>query len=401
MTQKTKEPNTNIVRQAEKHVTNLFKESLPDDLLYHNLSHTYEVAKIVGELAEESNLNEEDKEVLQLAGWFHDTGYINKYNGHEAESLKYAEEFFEDVDYPKEKRKEVEDLIKSTIKGHNPEGLKEELLHDADMAHIGRKRFFRKGELLRVELENYLNESYSELEWNKKQYQFLINNEFITKAGIEEYGKRRVKNIKKQRKNIVKARKVTTRTKTGKDLGRGIDTLYRANYRNHINLSAIADGKANMMISINTIMISVIVTLSGASLSVSKSYIIENLRFTVPILILLVGALSSVVFAVLSARPKVTSKEEVDLEKVNRNEVSLLYFGNFLGIPKKRFMQYLNDLKSDQERLYDSMSMDLYNLGQVLKEKYRLLTISYNIFMTGLTLTVVAFIFIFVYTNAS
>ncbi|MDX1629635.1 MAG: DUF5706 domain-containing protein, partial [Fulvivirga sp.] len=215
-----------------------------------------------------------------------------------------------------------------------------------------------------------------------------------------EYNKRRVKNIKKQRKHIVKAKKVTTRQKTGKDLGRGIDTLYRANYRNHINLSAIADGKANMMISINTIMISVIVTLSGASLSISKSYIIENLRFTVPIFILLLGSLASVVFAVLSARPKITTKE-IKKEQIKKNKISLLYFGNFLNIPKKQFVSYLNNLKADQERLYDSMSIDLYNLGQVLNEKYRLLTISYNIFMIGLTLTVIAFIFIFVYTNAS
>lgn len=389
-----------IVSKAEEYVSGLFKQKLPENLLYHNLSHTNEVAEIAKELGEISKLSDSELEMLQIAAWFHDTGYIKKYNGHEEESLKYAKEFMDGEDYDEKKQKEVERLIKSTIKGHNPQDLLEEILHDADMAHIGRKRFFRKGELLRVELENFLDESYSELEWEKKQYQFLINNNFITKAGKQEYGKRRVKNIKKQRKNIVKARKVTTRTRTGKDLGRGIDTLYRANYRNHINLSAIADGKANMMISINTIMISVIVTLSGASLSVSQSYIVENLRFTVPIFILLIGSLASVVFAVLSARPKVTARE-IDIEKVKEDEMSLLYFGNFLGIPKQKFVDYLNKLKADQERLYNSMSVDLYNLGLVLKEKYRLLTISYNIFMTGLTLTVIAFVFIFVYTNAS
>ncbi len=391
---------SNIISKAESYVTGLFKQKLPENLLYHNLSHTYEVAEISKELGELSKLSESELEMLQVAAWFHDTGYIKKYNGHEEESLKYAKEFMDGQDYEKKKQEVVERLIRSTIKGHQPKDMLEEILHDADMAHIGRKRFFRKGELLRVELESFLDETYTELEWEKKQYQFLINNNFITKAGKQEYGKRRVKNIKKQRKNIVKARKVTTRTKTGKDLGRGIDTLYRANYRNHINLSAIADGKANMMISINTIMISVIVTLSGASLSVSKSYIIENLRFTVPIFILLIGSLASVVFAVLSARPKVTARE-IDIEKVKEDEMSLLYFGNFLGIPKQQFVDYLNKLKADQERLYDSMSIDLYNLGGVLKEKYKLLTVSYNIFMTGLTLTVIAFVFIFVYTNAS
>jgi len=390
---------TDLTSEARDFVTSLFKHELPDDLLYHNLSHTYEVAKISEELGEKSDLTDDELELLLIAAWFHDTGYIKTYKGHEDESIKYLEEFFSDRAVDEQKQKEIKRLIESTKSENQPAGKLEEILHDADMAHIGRKRFFRKGELLRVEWENYLDKSYTELEWSKKQYQFIINHNFITEAAKEEYGKRRVKNIKKQRKNIVKARKVTTRTQTGKDLGRGIDTLYRANYRNHINLSAIADGKANMMISINTIMISVIVTLSGASLSMSKSYIVENLRFTVPIFILLLGSLASVVFAVLSARPKITTKN-IDEKKIKKDKLSLLYFGNFLGIPKTGFVDYLKQLKSDQERLYDSMSVDLYHLGEVLREKYKLLTISYNIFMTGLTLTVLAFVFIFIYTNS-
>lgn len=388
-----------ILVEAENFIGDLFNDDLPDKLLYHNLAHTHEVVESAQELGQMSDINEEEMEILLLAAWFHDTGYIKKYNGHEAESVKYAEEFLSQQKYPEEKKKQVSQLIMSTVAGHEPQGLLEKLLHDADMAHMGRKRFFRRGELLRVELENFQNTSFTELEWEKKQYSFLVNNTFYTEAGKEKYAKRRVKNIKEQRKNILKARKVTIRTNTGKDFGRGIDTLYRANYRNHINLSAIADGKANMMISINTILISVIVTLSGASLSVSKGFDIENLRFTIPILTLLVGALISVVFAVLSARPKVTNKE-VDMNDVKENKISLLYFGMFLGIPKQEFVSYLSQLKKDQQKLYDSMSLDLYNLGIVLKEKYRLLSISYNTFMLGLTITVVSFLFIFFYTNA-
>lgn len=388
-----------ILDQAEEYVTDLFRNDLPEKLLYHNLAHTTEVVEIAHELGEMSDVSEEDQEVLQLAAWFHDTGYIKKYNGHEAESAKYAEEFLKNQGYPKDRIEQVKELVMSTVAGHQAQGLLEQLLHDADMAHLGRKRFFRRGELLRVEFENFNDKSFSELEWEKKQYNFLVSNVFLSEAGKEKYSKRRVKNIKKQRQNIIKARKVTVRTNTGKDFGRGIDTLYRANYRNHINLSAIADGKANMMISINTIMISVIVTLSGASMSVSKGFTIENMRFTIPIILLLVGALVSVVFAVLSARPKVTSKH-VDMNDVKKNKISLLYFGNFLEIPKEEFVNYLSRLKKDQRKLYDSMSLDLYNLGLVLKEKYRLLTLSYNAFMFGLTGTVIAFIVIFLYTNA-
>ena len=397
--EKQSESVQKIIRQAEEYVTDLFNDKLPDKLVYHNLAHTEDVVEVTRELGKQSEVSDKDLEILTLAAWFHDTGYIHKYNGHEAESVKIAEDFLSRHDYPAEDAKKVSKLIMSTVAGHEPEGLMESILKDADMAHIGRKRFFRKGELLRVELENIQDKPYDELDWEKKQYSFLVNNGFHSPAGKEEYDKRRVKNIKEQRQNILKARKVTIRTKTGKDFGRGIDTLYRANYRNHINFSAIADGKANMMISINTILISVIVTLSGASLSISKGFDIENLRFVFPIIILLIGSLLSVIFAVMSARPKVTSKD-VDMNDIKENKISLLYFGNFLGIPKEEFVGYLRKLKTDQKRLYDSMSLDLYNLGIVLKEKYRLLSISYNIFIIGLCLTVIAFIIIFFYTNA-
>jgi HD superfamily phosphodiesterase len=388
----------NLVKQTKDFVTELFKHDLDNDLFYHNWSHTYEVAQIAKKLADMSDLSEEELEVLQISAWFHDTGYIKTRKIHEEESLKYAFEFLSDKDYDDERKKEVGRLIVSTRIDQKPLGKLEEILHDADIAHIGRKRFFRKGELLRVELENYLDESYTELEWAHEQYQFIINNNFITEVAKKEYDNRRVKNIIKQRKNIIQSRKITTRNSTGKHMGRGIDTLYRANYKNHVNFSVIADGKANMMISINTIMISVIITLSGASLSMSQTFIVEHLRFAVPILILLLGSLASVVYAILSAIPKVTSKK-IDKQKLEDGKVSLLYFGNFLRINKERFVDYLKKLKSDQETLYDSMSLDLYNLGEVLERKYKLLTISYNIFMTGLILTVLAFISIFIYSN--
>ncbi|MFT4534525.1 MAG: putative metal-dependent HD superfamily phosphohydrolase [Saprospiraceae bacterium] len=387
-----------LVKEAKNFVSGLLKRELPNNLSFHNWTHTYEVAQIAKKLAGKSDLSQEEVELLQITAWFHDTGFIKTYNNHEEESVKYGYGFLRDKDYDDNSKSELVRLILSTKREQEPEGMLEEILHDADIAHIGRKRFFRKGELLRAELENYLEESYTEFEWAQKQYEFLINNNFITEVAKQKYGQRRIKNINKQRKIIVNSRKVTTRMNSGKDLGRGIDTMYRANYRNHINFSAIADGKANMMISINTIMISVIITLSGASLSVSKNYIMENLRFTVPILILLIGSLASVVFAILSAIPKVTSRA-INEQKLDEGELSLLYFGNFLRIPKQKFVAYIKELKSDQEKLYDSMSLDLYNLGEVLEKKYKLLTISYNIFMTSLILTVLAFVSIFLYSN--
>lgn len=397
-TQEKEKATPKILKEASDHINILFKEKLTQRHLFHNYTHTLDVVSATEKLADDSAVSDEEKEMLLIAAWFHDAGMVDDYDNHEEESARRAEEFLKEHKYPAKKIKQIKDLITSTKKEYKPQTFLQEILHDADLSHIGKKGFFRKGELYRVEIEHFKNKTFSELEWQKAQYDFLINHDFITQAAKENYEKRRAKNIKKQRSNIHKARKVTTRKKTGKDFGRGIDTLYRANYRNHINLSAIADGKANMMISINTIILSVIVTLSGASLSVSGKLSIENLRFIMPILILLLGCLGSVVFAIISARPKVTEKE-IDMKEVKNNKTSILYFGNFLRIPQDDFVMHLRQLKQDQKLLYDSMSMDLYSLGLVLKEKYRLLKISYNLFMVGIVASVLTFIFIFFYTN--
>ncbi len=389
----------NIVLQTAGFVLKMFQQELSPKMTYHDATHTREVVDMAGQLAEDRKLDDEDREILLLAAWLHDTGYTRTYADHEEASAGIAHEYLNELGYPRKKIAKVIALIRSTAVGAAKDTELARILHDADLAHMGRKRFFRKGELLRAELENFQDDPYTDQEWHKKQYEFLTHNDFLTLEAKERLGQRRAKNIKQQRENVAQAGKATIRKKSGKEIGRGIDTLYRTNYRNHINFSSIADGKANMMISINTILISVIVTLSGASLSM-EGFTIERFRYTIPILVLLLGSLCSVLFAVLSARPKVTTRD-VNMDDVKNNKVSLLYFGNFLGIPQQEFIEYLRTLKLDQERLYDSMSIDLYNLGNVLREKYRLLSISYNIFMIGLTLSVVAFIVIFVVTNST
>ncbi|MBR9999992.1 MAG: HD domain-containing protein [Cyclobacteriaceae bacterium] len=395
-----KKSNGSPLGKAHIQIEDFFKTSIPENLLFHDINHAKDVAEAARKLGQKASLSEKDLEILEMAALFHDTGYVRDRENHEEESVRIAEKFLSEIEYPEENMKKVSGLIRSTKRDHQPRNFLEEILHDADHSHIGRKSFFRKGELFRAELEASNGNEFSEHEWHKRQYDFLINNPFLTSFAEQEYGTRRTKNIRNQRKNILSARKVTRRIKTGKDYGRGIDTLYRSNYRNHINFSSIADGKANMMISINTILISIIVTLSGAGLSVFDGFQPGRFRYTIPIFILLIGSLISVVFAVLSARPKVTEKN-VDKKNIRSKDKSFLYFGNFLQITEDEFTEYLSDLKRDQQELYDSMSRDTYNLGKVLKEKYRLLSISYTVFMIGLTLSVIGFIGIFIFTSTS
>jgi hypothetical protein len=118
----------------------------------------------------------------------------------------------------------------------------------------------------------------------------------------------------------------------------------------------------------------------------------------VPILILVISALLSVIFAIMSARPNVTNKN-VDYKTIKQKKTSPLFFGNFVSLKLADFIRDLEQLREKQTLLYDNMGVDIYYLGQVLANKYSLLRVSYTIFMGGLIFTVVSFVGIFAYTH--
>jgi len=184
--------------------------------------------------------------------------------------------------------------------------------------------------------------------------------------------------------------------KQGKKLGsrkRGISDMFRTSYRTHVDLSGIADNKSNMMISINGIIISIIIA------SISPK-IDSNPWLLVPTAILLLTCLLSMIYAVRAARPRV-SNEKITLEQVRNNSTNLLYFGNFHTLTRDEFVEGIEELMINRERLYDTMARDLYGLGSVLAKKYDLIRVAYTIFMIGLVLSVLSFIAVFIVISDS
>lgn len=395
-----------IIKSAEEFVFNLFKDKLPPDHVYHNYKHTFQTVKATKEIANSYNLTSRELEILLLAAIFHDTGYTEAYQGHEEVSIKIFNEFI-NGDYPLEDIKRVEELILSTKAGAKPDGTLQEILHDADYINIGKKKFCQRAELLRIEWERLLNKTYTDLEWAEIQLNFLISTNFVTEEAIVKFDDQREVNIRMQREKIeslrVEQEKLNfklEKSNPNKPLkeGRGIETLYRSVYENHINLSQIADNKAGIMISINTIIVSLVITLFGSGYTFSGQNEFGSLRFVIPMAVLLITSLLAVVFAILSSRPNVTTKERYELSK---KDSSILFFGNFAQLQIKEFVGRINELKNQKEELYDSMSVDIYHLGAVLVKKYKLLSWSYNIFMGGLVLCAVAFIIIMMFSYQS
>ena len=172
-------------------------------------------------------------------------------------------------------------------------------------------------------------------------------------------------------------------------LNRGVSDMFRTSYRNHINLSAIADNKSNIMISINGIIISIII----ASFS---SRIDSGSMMQFPTAILLITCMMSLIYSVLAARPRV-SNEIVTLDDVRSNRSNILFFGNFHTMERDDFVTGIEELMTDSERLYDTMARDLHGLGSVLSKKFSLLRVAYNIFMVGLVISVCSFLLVYIF----
>lgn len=381
-------PEQILTAKASAFVYELFKNDLPKSALYHSYEHTVETAKAAEKIGREEDLDEESLFLVLLAAWFHDAGFVEGHDNHEKRSVRIAREFLEEHGLSDDQIDQVAQLILSTRPDHQPTNLPEEVLHDADIVHIGKKKkFFRYSARLRKELEQREDRTFSDQEWTEMQLDFLTRTDFATESARKRYGDKRKANltaVQEKLADILNEPKKLPRAEVDKKSpSRGIETMFRTAYRNHINLSQIADSKANIMISINAILMSIVVSFISTRLQ-------EDVWLLIPAGVMLVTSLVAIIFAILGARPKVTSKY-YSLEDVRRNEANILFFGNFVNMPLKEFATGMHELMDDWDKLYDSMINDLYSLGQVLQRKYRLLWLSYSSFMFGLIVTVVVF----------
>ena len=393
-----------LVKEAQIYVAELFAKELPAKITYHSLRHTEMVAKECRALAPAAGLNDNDSETLLLAAWFHDTGYLDVYDGHEYRSMERAAAWLTEQRYSTADIEIVTDLIRATHRNEKAETELQKLLVDADMSNLADEEFQARAELLRTEWEAALGETHSTPAWAELQMSFMQGHKFRSEAGQERYKKQFKANRAAQRdelKKIEKKAKKKDEAENGSfaEPKRGIETMFRTMYSNHMKLSDMADKKASMMISLNAVLMSVIITYLGAKSSALGPAFTRNPVLAVPMGILLLTSLGSVVSSILSAQPDVTSFKwlKKSPEIATNRRVNLLFFGNFTKISLGNFQTGMFELMRHKDALYTNMMTDVYYLGEVLDRKYRLLRTSYTIFMVGLILTVLSFGIVLLY----
>ena len=176
--------------------------------------------------------------------------------------------------------------------------------------------------------------------------------------------------------------------KKKKGEGKGKETLFRVAYRNQITLIQIADNKANLIISINTMIISSIIAISGFGV-VAETMEYNKASVLIPIALILLSCLTSAIFAIQAARPKMISSKGIEEKK---DKSSLLFFGVISQYTQAQYLESMNTLLNSDKEIYDTMTIDLHNQGLILTRKYALLRQAYRIFMFGFVLSVWVFL---------
>ncbi|WP_268223047.1 Pycsar system effector family protein [Sinomicrobium oceani] len=386
-----------ILLQVEDYILKIMGEQLPNHYFYHNYTHTQRVVKHIKELVTAERLDETDSEVLQIAGWFHDAGYMVSPENHEVESAGLAEEFLKNKNYPEDRILKVKACILVTKKYSKPSGILQKIICDADFSHFASKNYTEISDLLREELRLVQGITFTDAEWVETNIRmFEEHHKFYTSHAIATWQPQKSKNLLKLKKNLTKILEKKDRDKLKKadykrkkkkaeTPERGVETLFRVTLRNHTNLSNIADSKANILLSVNAIIISLALsTLIPKLDKASNSYLL------IPTVLFVGFSVASIVFSVLATRPNITSGK-FSREDVRNKKVNLLFFGNFHKMSLEQYEEAMKDIREDKEYLYNSLTKDLYYLGKVLDKKYRLLRITYTIFLVGIIISVMAF----------
>ena len=406
------EPQTDLVAGAREFVTDIFQNKVNKSIRYHNLEHTQQVVKAAEEMADYYQLEPEDRHAVLIAAWFHDAGFINgESKGHEAVSIQLVTSYLQGRKAEPTLIQKVAACIDATKMPQAPGHLLEQILCDADLSHLGTEEFKNKNEQLRQEMIEFSKEDISKKKWRKMNIAFMEYHTYFT-----DYARRKLQPLKEQhikelkgggenKKKVKKEKKedemltvLTDEMKKDKDTGakkkdkekdkdtqteRGISTVFRIMANNHASLSQMADSKANIMISVNSIILSVVI-------SVLLRHLDESPNLVIPTITLVLVCVATIIYSVRATRPNI-SEGTFTREDIQNKKTNLLFFGNFHNMTLPDYDWAMREMLNSRDYLNSSMVKDIYFLGVVLAKKYRLLRISYNIFMYGLIVTMLLY----------
>ena len=392
--------DNNLYKKIEHYVTGLYETLEDDSLAFHNLKHIQYVVDRTKEIAGHYHVNEKEMLILYTAAWFHDSGYLfTEPAKHEEMSAEVMRKFMLDHTNDSELIGEIEKCIMATKSPRNPANLLQQIICDADTYNLGTKEF--KDTNKRVQEETKIKTgTIDKLEFSKNTVKMLEQHQFYTtyckdlltptkemnmKKLKNKIGKLENKKAETAEEEIPESNKLSELEKDKSGLvSKGIQTMLRLTSGNHLKLSDMADSKANILISVNAIIISVVLGVLARKLQ-------EETYLKIPTLIFLASAVITIVLSILATRPKI-NVGRFTAEDITNKKTNLLFFGNFYKATFEEYNDAMKKMMVDTDYLYGSLVKDIYYLGVILGRKYWLIRLAYNVFMIGIIISVIAFV---------
>jgi hypothetical protein len=158
---------------------------------------------------------------------------------------------------------------------------------------------------------------------------------------------------------------------------RGVETLFKLLSKNQYTLNTMIDTKSNILISINALILSLI-------LGTVMNQLSNDPHLIYPIIMILFTNLASITFAIFATRPELVHGKS--------DAKNLMFYGNFQDMEEDEYVSNITNLMNEGDELYKTIDKDTYHLGKTIDRKFKLLRKSFNIFLIGIILSVIAFI---------
>jgi len=387
-----------LENEIQIEVSQYFRANKSADLHYHNLANTKKLVAKAQEIARFYKLDETDYFILTAAAYFLYTGYIQHRDNFMEESVKNASLYLQTIELEERIIPEVASAIWSTSLPLCPENLNEKILCDAMMFNWSTSGFYKKSRLCRKEAELFSGQKITNMQWNQKLLNSLEMEDYFTDYAKEFFEVGKQKNIQKIHKRLESSlmqnnkipivelkhcNRSEKKSSINDDSDKGIQTMFKITSVNNQRLSDMADNKAHILITVNSIIISLVISLLLKRLEESNFLIFPTFLF-------LILSLSCCIVSILATRPHIPngyfSQSEIEEKKVN-----LLFFGNFYKMDLASYRDGMLKVMNDRDYLYQTLISDVYAQGVVLGKKYYLIRLAYNIFMFGLISAVLAF----------
>lgn len=385
-----------LLSRVQAYVRSFFKEHYNAYFVYHNIEHTERVAKAAKEISNHFQLTPHEFFLVMASAWFHDSGYFIDAENHEVKGGQLAVSYLEKQGLSAEETTIVKNCILATRVPQNPQSLLEKIVCDADLYHLGTADFFKNNELLFQEVRAIKDNPPTKAQWQKESIQLLENHHYFTDYCRLLLRDTKRESLKALRGNFelngenagetyTKASSKSEKKKKKKKPKKGIETMFRVASNTNQRLSKLADYKARNMITVNSIILSAIISLLLRKLDVYP-------YLTIPTYIILLVCIGALIFSIMATRPASLKGGQFTKEDLHDKKTNLLFFGNFYKMDLERYDEAMWEIMDDYDLLYGSLIKDVYYQGLVLARKFKLLRISYNIFMYGLIIAVLAFI---------